>query len=374
MANLTRPRASTSSNDRRKGLRRVLLPSLVLAFAGNACTSDDAVVINGRGDVAAASELQGLGTVRLPLVTPDLQKFRLRNATFEIARSGAPVLSLDSEVDPDAQALTADLDPGQYRITLPDGWSLERLEAGGGASPVRAALISPNPADFTIRNERVTTVAFTFTTPTGVVTFGEGSVSVRLGVADPASLASCDVANQSGCPGGQHCLLADAAGGTFCATPGSLEVGAACDSDQCVFGAQCLGLDPAAPGESACTALCNPLSPRFGCDCRGLSFADDAGVCGPPPPGSCDLLTQSGCAEGQACQFPVGSFGVCGAPGSLPEGSSCFGEVCAAGLDCLGDDPVFGFSGTCFRFCDLSAPACEFCFDVGTGGVGRCFL
>ena len=239
---------------------------------------------------------------------------------------------------------------------------------------MRAALISQNPAGFAIRNDRVTTVAFTFTTSGGVVTFGEGAVSVRLGVADPASLGSCDVASQTGCLDGQHCLIGDAAGKTFCATPGQLAVGEPCSSEQCVFAAQCLAVDPSAPARTTCTRLCNPLSSPFGCDCQGLSLGDEVGVCGPPPASACDLLDPSSCPGGLACQYPGGSFGTCGTAGSSPEGSPCFGEECEAGLDCFGDDAELGFTGTCYRFCDIQAPDCEFCFDVGTGAVGRCFL
>lgn len=351
-------------------LGAVLVPCLVPLFVG-ACESGPIVMVAGQEEIEAAREV---GSLSLPLVTPDTGRFRLRNALFNITRSGAPVVTLDSEVDPDAEALTTDLNPGQYVIDLADGWSLEELLPDGTATPVRAALITPNPASFSVRNERTTVVAYTFTTANGQVTFGEGAVSVRLGVADPASLGSCDIANQSGCLAGQHCILGSAEGDTFCATPGDLPVGAPCSSEQCVFGAQCLALDLSAPGDSTCTQLCNPAFPPFGCDCRGLSFSEDVGVCGPPPAGSCDLLDSSSCGEGLACQFQGGSFGVCGTPGDLGQGSSCFGEECQAGMECFGDDPEFGFSGTCLLFCDLQAPACEFCFDVGTGNAGRCFF
>jgi hypothetical protein len=355
----------------------VLAGALALAFS--ACRSDDVVVIGEQGEPGSgAPALEALGRLRLPLVTPDVDKYRLSSATFDVERAGAPVATLDSEDDPDAEALTLELSPGPYTITLRDGWSLERLggDSGGdaGVTAVRAALISANPARFTVRNDRVSNVAFTFTTTSGTVTFGEGAVNVRLGVTDPTTLAPCDVANQAGCNSGQHCLLADDQGGTFCASPGALEPGEPCSSEQCVFGTQCLALDPSQPDASVCTALCNPAFPSFGCDCRGLSIADDVGVCGPPPAGACDLLDALSCPDGETCQFPGGSFGLCGEPGSAEEGASCFGEECQAGLDCFGDDPVLGFSGTCFRFCDLAAPDCDFCFDVGTGQAGRCFL
>jgi hypothetical protein len=349
--------------------------SAALIVAALGCRASDETRVHGALEPAASlAEASGTGSLAVPLVTPDAAPFRLRTARFDVERSGVVIVSLDSEAAPDADTLTTPLDPGQYEIRLNDGWSLEQLDVEGAASAVRAALISPNPVGFAVRDGRVTTVAFTFTTSAGLVTFGQGAISVRLGVADPAALAGCDVVNQAGCAEGQHCLLGDADGKTFCATPGQLPVGAPCGSEQCVLGAQCLALDAAAPELTTCTALCSPLAPPFGCDCRGLGAATEVGICGPPPPGACDLLDPTSCPEGLTCQYPGGSFGVCGAPGSATEGESCFGEECEAGLDCFGDDPDVGFTGTCYRFCDVQAPVCEFCFEVDTGSVGRCFL
>jgi hypothetical protein len=349
----------------------VLALPLALALAVNGCHSEERLIFNGEPQQPGAE--QELGVLRLPLITTDTGQFRLRGALFEIARSGAPIVTLDSDDEPDAEALSADLEPGQYTSTLGAGWSLERLAENGTATPVRAALISANPARFSVRNATTTTLAYSFTTSSGVVTFGEGSLSVRIGVADPATLSSCDVAFPDSCPAGQHCLIGEE-GRSFCATPGELPVGAACSSEQCVVGAQCLNLQAPATGAGVCTELCNPEAPAFGCDCRGLSISETIGVCGPPPPGSCDLLDAASCPAGQACQFPGGSFGTCGEPGTVEEGGSCFGEECQAGMECFGDDPQFGFLGICRRFCDLDAPDCDFCFDVGTGRVGRCFL
>lgn len=311
-----------------------------------------------------------LGALSVSLVTTVASEHRLRGAIFSVDRAGVTVTTLDAEAAVDAEALRAELPPGPYRLTLGGGWWLERLQEDGSAALVHAALISPNPVAFEVHGGRVTRVAFTFTTPTGTLTLGQGSVEVRLGVVDPASLAACDVASQTGCAAGQHCLLG--AGQAFCATPGELPVGATCSAEQCVAGAQCLALAPGSP--RTCTALCDPSLPAYGCDCVGVTGLDAVGVCGPPPPSACDLLDPGGCPDGQVCQYPGGSFGVCGAPGAQPEGGLCFGEECEAGLDCYGDEPAFGVPGTCLRFCDLLAPECELCFGTGTGDAGRCFL
>lgn len=342
-----------------------------MLVALGACGSDDAVIITVPGAEAEVA----LGSVELPLVTPDSGLHRLRNAVFDIESiAGVPVATLDSELDPDATSLRAELAQGSYRVALRSGWALERLSADGSAERVHAALVSSNPAVVSIRNDRVTQLVFTFTTSTGTVVFGSGTVSIGAAFVEPTSLGSCELVTQIGCNSGQTCLMGDDAGKTFCATAGELEVGAACDSEQCVIGAQCLAVDPAAPSQRECARLCNPDAPIFGCNCLGLAFDEGVGICGPPPANACDLLTQTGCAEGEACQLPGGSFGVCGPPGTVPEGGTCFGEECEAGLDCSGDDANSGIAGTCLRFCDLAAPTCEFCFDVGTAPLGRCFV
>jgi hypothetical protein len=315
---------------------------------------------------------QELGTVRLPLVSPTHGTYRLHNATFGIAtQSGTPVVTLDSESDPDAEAVSATLTQGAYSVRLQDGWELDSIAADGTETPVQAALISHNPQTFEIRPSTDTDLTFTFTTGDGTVVIGEGSVNISVDVASNEGLASCDVMNIYSCPSGQTCLLADASGRTFCATAGSLPVGSPCSADQCVAGAQCLKVDPSNPDQGVCTQFCNTNASLFGCNCVSL-FLDNnssAGICGPTPAGTCDLLTQTGCEDGQACQYLGGGFGTCGVPGTTPPHEACSGETCTAGFQCYG--------GTCRQICDArqfytGRPDCYYCYDVGTGIAGRC--
>ena len=317
---------------------------------------------------------QQLGTLHLPLVTPMQGSFRLRNATFAIkSQSGTPVVTLDSESDPDAPALSASLTQGSYTARLQNGWALNSVAADGTESPVAAALITQNPQNFKIKATVDTALSFTFVTVNGTVTIGNGMVDITVDVSSKPTLTGCDVTSTFNCPFGQTCLVANSSGGTFCATPGSLAVGSPCTSDQCVAGSQCLKLDPNNPDQGTCTQFCNTGFPPFGCNCISLGFDNsNAGVCGAPPPGACDLLAQTGCDAGEACQLPSGaSFGSCGVPGTTPAFGFCTGETCGAGFQCS--------FNTCRQFCDTrkpfpgDCPNFGSCFNVGTGFIGRCF-
>jgi hypothetical protein len=325
------------------------------------------------------SSEQGFGSVNLPLVTPMQGTFRLHTATFVIKnQTGTPVATLDSESDPDATSLSAPLPQGDYSVRLQDGWELNSVASDGTESPVHAALLSHNPQSFKINATAATDLSFTFTTEVGTVTIGNGTADISVGVSSSAPLTGCDLTYSYSCSNGQACLVADANGGTFCASAGSLPVGSPCTSEQCVAGSQCLNMDPNNPGQSVCTQFCNTNYTVFGCNCVSLGFTNNstAGVCGPPPAGACDLLDQTSCSNGQACQYVSGGFGTCGDPGTTPPGSACSSETCTAGYACYG--------GSCKGICDTrlgsyNHPACpigyqgyNYCDNVGTGFAGRC--
>lgn len=224
-----------------------------------------------------SSERVAAGRLVVPLITADEQRYRLRNATFEIRRRGAVVAALSSEASPAATALEAELTQDTYTITLRDGWRLERLEPDGSASAVHAALLTPNPSELRIVSGAETRLVYAFTTVDGVVEFGTGTLRVSVDVVPRDGLEPCSLLERSTCPSGQTCLLADSSGATFCAAPGTLPVGSPCSAEQCVAGAQCLRLDPLAPGAGVCTRFCNPRSSA--CGCRSLDFDLDLGIC-----------------------------------------------------------------------------------------------
>lgn len=91
--------------------------------------------------------------------------YRLRGATFRV--TGPETLSLTTEDDPGAATISAELAPGDYTITLEDGWYLER-SMSAGFELVDAELISENPLSIVIQSSHVSNAAFRF--------FAEGEV------------------------------------------------------------------------------------------------------------------------------------------------------------------------------------------------------
>jgi hypothetical protein len=333
----------------------------------------------GCQDQPVSESEQQMGTVRLPLVT-SADGYRLIDATFVIkSQAGTLIATLDSESAPDAQALTAALNQGTYTVGLQDGWTLSKIENGGTETAVRAALTSVNPQTFQINTGLDTDISFSFTTDLGIVTIGEGSVNVGVDVSEDTTGTGCYLVNAyyNNCPSGQACLLADQSGETFCASPGSLPVGSPCTTEQCVAGSQCFALDPSNPEQGTCTSFCDTSSLLWDCNCLSLGIDNsDAGICGAKPAGACDLLEQTGCAPGEACQYQGGNFGTCGTAGATAPGEACAGETCTAGYQC--------YQGTCTEFCDtrlgwFDNPACinngyyySYCNYAGTGYAGRC--
>jgi alpha-tubulin suppressor-like RCC1 family protein len=235
---------------------------------------------SGAGDTGDRAAESPSSQLQLWLVTQGQATYRLRHATFEVrSQAGDTTLRLESEDDPDASVLTAEMAAGWYSVELEDGWVLERLEAGGYAA-VHAALLTQNPVEFRVRSDRVTQLSYVFTTLDGVVRLGQGALDLGIGVIGSESLPSpCDLLDPGSCPEGQSCLLVDDSGQTFCADDGPLTEGSACETEQCVAGAQCLRLDGDNPGPGTCRRFCDPVAAPPGCFCRSLAFSENIGVC-----------------------------------------------------------------------------------------------
>jgi hypothetical protein len=241
-----------------------------------ACSGRDTTLTVGIDGVGPSERV---GQLDLPLVTDGRERYRLRQAVFDVTRAGgAPVASVNGEKSADAASASLDLAPGSYVVTLEAGWFLERWSAGG-AERVSAALISPQSLAFDIRRGQVTDVEYVFSTIGGPLTLGASRLTVHAEVTPAAELPGCDVLDPLGCPSSETCLIAGDASASFCAQAGPLLVGAACSAQQCVAGAQCMYLDPALPEVGVCAAYCSPQAPPRGCDCQPLEVDEQIGVC-----------------------------------------------------------------------------------------------
>jgi hypothetical protein len=104
-------------------------------------------------DGAAAPEEHG--SLNLPLKTQGLSgtTYRLRDATFEITSqyyysasggeggAGSTLTTVSSESNPNAEAISVDLERGYYYVRLLPGWRMEKL-VDGVAEDVEATLLS----------------------------------------------------------------------------------------------------------------------------------------------------------------------------------------------------------------------------------------
>lgn len=139
------------------------------------------------------------GTMQMELTrTVNGTLYELQYASFTIAGNGESF-----DVSGDNQAiLQLDLDPGEYTITLQDGWQIIRVPAGGVAEPVAAVLTSDNPVSFTIVQNAETPVGFSFTAGDNVIPFGQGRLKVSIDITedntDTDTGEECVIGNTNG--------------------------------------------------------------------------------------------------------------------------------------------------------------------------------
>lgn len=107
------------------------------------------------GNPPGGQQEETKGQLALPLTTQGASGvvYRLRDATFEIARYGymgsggygggwgGPVVTVSSETDPDAATISVELEEGQYFVQLLPGWHFEK-QTSSGYEQVEATLLS----------------------------------------------------------------------------------------------------------------------------------------------------------------------------------------------------------------------------------------
>jgi hypothetical protein len=149
-------------------------------------------IVAGCGSGAPAKE-KPLGSVTMALTTSNgTTTYKLRNATFDIAGPQS------SSVTPAAgdQFFKVELPAGDYTITLRDGWSMQSSIAGGTFVNVNAVLDGPATQSFSIFDQEITNVKYSFRAGDDVMQFGDGQLVVGIGVND-GSDGACAVAPSS---------------------------------------------------------------------------------------------------------------------------------------------------------------------------------
>jgi hypothetical protein len=259
----------------------------------------------------------------------------LTGATFTV--SGPKNVTLLSDTAPDAASIRQELPAGNYLIKLKTpGWTLQQ-STGMGFVPINAVLTSANPAGFTITDQGVTTVPFTFNAGPDVVQLGDGTLNVVIGVNDgqcPSGLVLCNGMCQMSC-NPPSCMDGVKNGGES-----DVDCGGMCprcsDGKSCASAVDC--------SSSSCQmGLCAPAACNDAVKNGTETDIDCGGICP-------RCAVGSGCANAADCQSLLCVGGVCQAP-SCTDGvkngtetdtdcgggvcSKCFpGKLCAVGTDC----------------------------------------
>jgi hypothetical protein len=142
-----------------------------VALAANACDS-------AKSETTTAKT----GTVQMALtaVGSDGDTYRLRNAMLHIDGPTTADVELD-EAYGDSPLFEARVDTGEYKITLDEGWVLQRHN-GESFEVVEARLLTQNPLKFEVKRNATTTMALVFETVDGESEFATGELEVWLAV------------------------------------------------------------------------------------------------------------------------------------------------------------------------------------------------
>ena len=224
-----------------------------------------------------------VGTVSLDLrgTAPNGNVYRLRNATFTISTNPVTTLSSDG-ANLDAPVITTTLPAGSYTATLANGWILERQTAANVFGQVTATVNNATPM-FGIVANQTTSLIFQFTTNGQVVTVGNGTLNINIGITETGGTGqACQLfANPTMCPQGQWCAPApNNQPGGVCTVPGTAMTGGMCSATvTCVVNNICTGT-VMNPNAVACRPICQlgSMTCGAGLTCQG-SATMQFGVC-----------------------------------------------------------------------------------------------
>jgi hypothetical protein len=157
---------------------------LALSFAVAAC--------GYHGEDTAAADDSEVGTLQLALTGVDaqMQRYRLRDATFDIQGTRytdfqSVTDKVESESDPDGELLSARLFHGSYTVALqPLAWYIERIAAdGNGAERVEhVALLSSAQQSVGITAGAASRIAFQFGVDGELIDFLGGDLEIGISI------------------------------------------------------------------------------------------------------------------------------------------------------------------------------------------------
>ncbi|WP_437779196.1 hypothetical protein [Sorangium sp. So ce1097] len=226
------------------------------------------------GGTEHADDAESTGRASLSLVSETNGRvYRLSNALFAI--EGPIFTYLSSSDRPDETVLSAALPTGDYQGFLEPGWVLERYE-GDTFVPVQAALISPNPAGFTIFDGATTELVYRFQTDGTIITIGNGQLDISIEVTEVGG--ACTPLG-AGCTEPAWCVPGELLGGApSCYPGGDIPVGGACALDGstlCAPSSLCGDLEGTGGDFGTCIELCP--SELLGAPCASGGVCADIG-------------------------------------------------------------------------------------------------
>lgn len=98
--------------------------------------------------------------------------YRLSGASFQVA--GAETVTLSTPNPPSGIPLQEALTPGQYTVTLQDGWVLEQQTGATFQTVTEAMITSMNPASVNVVRGQLATIGFVIVAGTVTVDFAQG--------------------------------------------------------------------------------------------------------------------------------------------------------------------------------------------------------
>jgi len=182
--------------------------SALLGVGLVACAGADETATGGEPEAASIQ-------LELTTVTESGNTYRLGPATFDIegfafdGSGGDGSVALSVEATGDEPALHVPVEPGDYQVTLRAGWILQRLNAGGTATPLPATLLSPSIQEVRVDPFRVTPLLYAFH-------LGESGIDIGIDVDEGVPPGFDGIIEPLG--GGQFSVTLASGGGACCFT------------------------------------------------------------------------------------------------------------------------------------------------------------